>query len=82
METAFRNQLASKNQSLRGNVFASSFPRNGPHVAICYDDDDLQRCCMMTCPRSLKIPREMINPCIRILTFVILVTHEVLKVII
>jgi hypothetical protein len=35
METVFRNQLFSKNQFLRGKVFAHSFPRNGPHVTIC-----------------------------------------------
>jgi hypothetical protein len=32
MEIVFRNQLVSRNQSLSGNVFAHSFPRNGPHV--------------------------------------------------
>jgi hypothetical protein len=34
METVFRNQLVSRNQTLRGNVFAHSFPRNGPHVTV------------------------------------------------
>jgi hypothetical protein len=34
MEIVFRNQLLSMNQSLRGNVFAYSFPRNGPHVTL------------------------------------------------
>jgi hypothetical protein len=34
METVFRNQLVSKNQSVRGNVFTKSFPRNGLHVTI------------------------------------------------
>jgi hypothetical protein len=36
METVFRNNLVSRNQSLCGNVFAHSFPRNGPHVTITY----------------------------------------------
>jgi hypothetical protein len=34
LETVFRNQLVSRNQPLRGNVFANSFPRNGPHVTV------------------------------------------------
>jgi hypothetical protein len=34
METVFRNQLVSSNQSLRGNVFAHSFPRKGLDVTI------------------------------------------------
>jgi hypothetical protein len=34
METVFRNQLVSRNKCLRGNVFAHSFPRNGPHVTL------------------------------------------------
>jgi hypothetical protein len=34
LETVFCNQLLSRNQSLSGNVFAHSFPRNGPHVTI------------------------------------------------
>jgi hypothetical protein len=34
METVFRNHLVSRNQSLRGNVFAHSFPRNYPYVTI------------------------------------------------
>jgi hypothetical protein len=34
MENAFRNQLVSKNHSLRGNVFVTSFPRNGSHVTV------------------------------------------------
>jgi hypothetical protein len=34
MEIVFRNQLVPKNQSLRGNVFAYSFPRNGPYITI------------------------------------------------
>jgi hypothetical protein len=34
LETVFRNQLVSKKQSLRGKVFANSFPRDGPHVTI------------------------------------------------
>jgi hypothetical protein len=34
MENVFRNQLLSKNQSLRGNALANSLPRNGPHVTI------------------------------------------------
>jgi hypothetical protein len=29
MLTVFRDQLVSKDQSLRGNVFANSYPRNG-----------------------------------------------------
>jgi hypothetical protein len=33
-ETVFRNQLVSRKQSLRGSVFAHSFPRDGPHVTI------------------------------------------------
>jgi hypothetical protein len=36
METMFRNQLFSKNQSPRGNVFAHSFPRNGPRHNIVF----------------------------------------------
>jgi hypothetical protein len=35
MENVFRNQLVSKNQSLRGNALTSSLPRNGPYVTIC-----------------------------------------------
>jgi hypothetical protein len=31
METVLRNQPASKKQSLRGNAFASTFPRNSPY---------------------------------------------------
>jgi hypothetical protein len=34
METVFRNWSVSRNQSLRGNVFSHSFPRNGPCVTI------------------------------------------------
>jgi hypothetical protein len=34
MENVFRDQLVSKNQSLRGNALASSLPINGPHVTI------------------------------------------------
>jgi hypothetical protein len=34
LETVFRNQLISRNQFLRGNVFTQSFPRNGLHVTI------------------------------------------------
>jgi hypothetical protein len=30
----FRKQLVSKNQSLRGNVFANSFPKNGLYVTV------------------------------------------------
>jgi hypothetical protein len=36
METVVRNHFVSRNQSLRGNVFVNSFPRNGPHVTISY----------------------------------------------
>jgi hypothetical protein len=36
MATVFRNQMVSKNQSLRGNVSAYSFPRNGPHVTVLF----------------------------------------------
>jgi hypothetical protein len=32
LETVFRSQLVSRNQSLRGEVFVYSFPRNGPEV--------------------------------------------------
>jgi hypothetical protein len=34
METVFRNQLVSRKQSLHGNVFAHSLPRNGPRDTI------------------------------------------------
>jgi hypothetical protein len=34
LETVFRNQLVSKKQSLRGSVFANSFPTGGPHVTL------------------------------------------------
>jgi hypothetical protein len=34
LETVVHNQLVSKEQSLRGDVFASLFPRDGPHVTI------------------------------------------------
>jgi hypothetical protein len=34
LETVFRNQLISKKESLRGNVTADSFHRDGPHVTI------------------------------------------------
>jgi hypothetical protein len=34
LETVFRNQLVSKKQSLRGNVFSNSFPRDSPHVTL------------------------------------------------
>jgi hypothetical protein len=34
LETVFRNQLVSSNQSLHGNVFTRSFPRNDPHVTV------------------------------------------------
>jgi hypothetical protein len=38
LETVFRHQLVSKKQSVRGNVFAHSFPRNGPNVTILLAD--------------------------------------------
>jgi hypothetical protein len=37
MENVFRNQLISKNQSLRGNALVNSLPRNGPHVTIHFE---------------------------------------------
>jgi hypothetical protein len=43
MEAVFRNQLVSKNQCLRDNALANSFPRNGPHITICWNSM-LHRC--------------------------------------
>jgi hypothetical protein len=34
METVFRIQSVFRNHSLRGNMFAHSFPRNGPHATV------------------------------------------------
>jgi hypothetical protein len=34
MDAVFRNYLVSRNQSLCGNMFAYSFPRNGPYVTV------------------------------------------------
>jgi hypothetical protein len=43
MGNVFHNQLFSNNHSLRGNVFANSFPRNGPHVTICFKVRTLEK---------------------------------------
>jgi hypothetical protein len=42
MENMFCMQLVSKNQSLRGNLFTNSFPRNGPHVNILQNIKNIQ----------------------------------------
>jgi hypothetical protein len=52
METVFRNQSVSKNQYLRGNVFAHSFPRNGPHVTIC--GPEMVTCAVPTYPSRIQ----------------------------
>jgi hypothetical protein len=41
IETVFRIQLVSKNQSLRGNVFTSSFPRNVIVQPFHFNDDNI-----------------------------------------
>jgi nitrate/TMAO reductase-like tetraheme cytochrome c subunit len=59
MENVFRNQLVSKNQCVRGNVSANSFPRNA-NMSQCHVFSEWQRA---TLARFISLKEHYLSKC-------------------